>query len=308
MTAPFFIVGFQRSGTTLLRLMLDQHPDLAIPLDTTGLWSRYEALHEQGSGASDPLAVRRLVESLLAEERIQLWEAGLTVDQVLAARTREGFAGIIEAFYTAYARSRGKRTWGDKDPGNMLRIGTVVRWFPDARFIHIIRDGRDACLSQLEQSFGFSDCLPCAEAWREQVQWVRRIGEMLGPGRYWEVRYEDLLADPAQRLTQACGFLGVAFDPAMLEYHKHVERSIPASKRHIWPLLAEPPRKDNVGRWRTRMSGSARVAFEKRAGLVLRECGYETLPGRPTGGYVAELQSGFQRLIQGIRRRLGRHL
>ncbi len=290
MIAPFFIVGFQRSGTTLLRLMLDNHPDLAVPLDTVGLWARYEErLAEYGSLDSEA-AARRLIGDLLAEERIRLWETPLTVDGVLAHRRRAGFAGIMEAFHLAYAAARGKRAWGDKDPGNMERIDQLNRWFPDCRIIHIIRDGRDACLSQTRQDFGFDDLFECALAWREQVEWVRRIGGILGPARYAEVRYEDLVAEPETELRRLTDFLGVSWQPAMLEYHRDVKRSVPDSKRHIWPMLDKPPQKDNAGRWKREFSRGERIGFEKRARSMLLAMGYEVFPALPSGGYLAELR------------------
>ena len=82
---PFFIVGFQRSGTTLLRMMLDSHPQVAIPLDTTGLWARYEQRLDEFGSLSRAESRRRLVESILSDGRIRLWEPPLTVDDVLDA-------------------------------------------------------------------------------------------------------------------------------------------------------------------------------------------------------------------------------
>jgi hypothetical protein len=304
--APFFVVGFQRSGTTLLRVMLDNHPDVAVPLDTTGLWSRIEAQVPRYGDLDTTDGASKLIQDLLNEERIRLWEAPLTVENVLAARRLPGYPGIIDAFHLAFARHKGKRIWGDKDPGNMLRIPTLLRWFPDARFLHIIRDGRDACLSQLKQDFGFDDCLPCAEAWREQVWWVRSMGEILGPTRYFELRYEDLTKDPEPWLRRICEFLDLRYSSAMLDYHQRVADSVPESKRHLWPLLTEAPKAENSFRWKAEMSGSLRVAFEKRAGQVLRELRYETLPGHPTGGQGAELASVARRIWNGLRRRITR--
>jgi len=305
MTGPFFIVGFQRSGTTLLRLMLDNHPELAVPLDTVGLWARYESRLAEYGSLEEEVGCRRLITDLLAEERIQLWETPLTVETVLAHRRRAGYAGIMEAFHLAYAAHRGKREWGDKDPGNMERIDQLNRWFPECRIIHIIRDGRDACLSQTKQDFGFDDLFECALAWREQVEWVRRIGAVLGPARYVEVRYEDLVAAPEAELRRLCAFLGVSWQPAMLEYHRDVRRSVPDSKRHIWPLLDKPPQQDNAGRWKRDLTRGQRIGFEKRAAAVLRATGYETL-AIARGGYYAELVSVINRLYRGLTRRIGR--
>lgn len=288
---PFFIVGFQRSGTTLLRLMLDSHPELAIPLDPVGLWIRYAARLDDYGDLSATANRISLVDDILAEERIRLWEVPFTRDEVLQNWSGPTYPGLIEAMYRSYARARGKRFWGDKDPGNMVRIHTLVDWFPGARIIHIIRDGRDACLSHLGQDFGFDNVLECASAWREEVQWVRRIGRLLGTKQYHEVRYEDLIGEPEQSLRATCRFLEVEFSEEMLHYHEHISESIPEAKRHIWPLLSQPPIASNAGRWKQTMSHGQRVCFEKRAREVLADSGYEVLPGVPSGAYLEELRN-----------------
>jgi Sulfotransferase family len=303
---PFFIVGFQRSGTTLLRLMLDNHPDIAVPLDTTGLWSRVEGKLDRYGDLASAAAREKLIAELLKEERIRLWEVPLTVEQIAKRWTSRRYGGLVAAFYESYAEAKGKKVWGDKDPGNMLRLSQLNRWFPEGRFIHIIRDGRDACLSQLNQDFGFDDVLPCAAAWREQVWWVREAGALLGPDRYFELRYEDLVSRPEALLREISDFLGVAYSPQMLEYHRKVDQSVPESKRHLWPLLHQPPRADNTEQWKNKLSSGQRICFEKRAGPLLRTLGYETLPGAASGGYFEELRSLARRARLGIAGRLKR--
>ncbi len=306
MNDPFFILGFQRSGTTLLRVMLDSHPEIAIPLDTVGLWARYDKALATYNALRLPGDERRLVRDLIGEERIRLWEVPLAVDDVLARKDGEGFGGIVSAFYRAYADAMGKPCWGDKDPGNMTRMHLLNRWFPRCRYIHIIRDGRDACLSQLEQDFGFADILECAECWREQVSWVRRIGELLGPSRYFELRYEDLVENAELKLREVCDYLGVEYSAKMLAYADNLDRSIPRSKRHIWKLIDQPPHRASLGRWRRQMGRPLRIAFEKRAGPVLRELDYEVLPGTPSGAYFEELKSIATRTRKAMGRRFGR--
>jgi hypothetical protein len=303
--SSFFIVGFQRSGTTLLRVMLDAHPDIAIPLDTVGLWDRYERMLPAYGSLSSGDGRRRIIQDLLKEERILLWKEPFTEEEISERWPDLTYPGLIQAFYRAYADRRGKRIWGDKDPGNMVRIDQLNRWFPDSLIIHIIRDGRDACLSQMKQDFGFENLLECAAGWREEVQWVRRMGQLLGPARYREILYEALISDPAAELQELCGFLGITYDPAMLAYHQSVDRAVPEEKRHVWPLIAAPPVKDNAGRWKEQMTASQRICFEKRAGKVLGELGYEVLPN-PSGGYLEEIRSIGTRTMRSLKRRLHR--
>ena len=163
MKAPVFITGFQRSGTTLLRIMINSHPEIAIPLDVTGLWYRYYKRISQYNGLATESDVYRLIDDLLKEERIRLWETRLTRDNISSYYQGRGFPDVIAAFYRAFCAAKGKKFWGDKDPGNMRRLHLISEWFPTCKVVHIIRDGRDACLSQLGQDFGFDSLLRCAQ-------------------------------------------------------------------------------------------------------------------------------------------------
>jgi hypothetical protein len=300
---PFFIVGFQRSGTTLLRLMLDNHPDVAIPLDVTGLWSRYEERVGEFD-LNSPAGLEQLIAQILTEERIKLWEVPLSVDEVVSRIERPEYPGVIDGFYRAYAAAKGKKRWGDKDPGNIVRIHQLHRWFPAGRIVHIIRDGRGACLSHLGQDFGFDDVLECASAWREQGWWVRKMGEILGPSRYIEVRYEDLVRDPEAHLRRISEFLELAYSSTMLDYHEHVPNSIPDGKRHIWPLIGEPPNADNAEKWRTSLSPADDICFSKRAGDLLTELGYDTAERPWRGAYATELRHLLARGYRALRGRI----
>jgi hypothetical protein len=302
---PFFIVGFQRSGTTLLRVMLDAHPRVAIPLDTVGLWDRYERKLPDYELLQTETGRQRIIEDLLEEERITLWKAPFRREQIQQRWSDHSFPGLIDAIYREFAAQRGKERWGDKDPGNMVRIDQLNRWFPASLFIHIVRDGRDACLSQMQQDFGSNNLLDCACAWREEVQWVRRMGRLLGPERYIETRYEDLILDTEAELRRICRFLGLDYDPAMLAYYTHAGETVPDEKRHIWPLIDQPPVRDNSGKWRRQLSRGQRICFEKRAGEVLGELGYDILP-QASGGYFEEIRNFGASALKAVARRLRR--
>jgi hypothetical protein len=300
MASPFFVIGFQRSGTTLLRMMLDSHSEIAVPLDTTGLWLRYEDRFPCDAGEPEVAAA---IDALLKEERIRLWHLQAGSAEIRKRLAAFSWPAVVAAFYETYAHERGKRFWGDKDPGNMTRVHVIDRWFPGSRFVHIIRDGRDACLSQLKQSFGYSLVLPCAAAWREQVWWVRAMGSLLGPARYCEVRYEDLVAEPERELHRITAFLGVDYEPGMLLYHQRVDDSIPQEKRHLWPLIDRPPQISNVGGWKRVISPALSTCFEKRAGRLLGELGYERTTEVPSGAYLEEARQFVHAAIHAIRRR-----
>jgi hypothetical protein len=301
---PFFIGGFQRSGTTLLRLMLDNHPQIAIPLDTTDLWFSYSYRLGRYNDLKSDTDLRTMVGDLLEEERIKLWNIPIEANQVIDQVNSLHFSSVIAAFYKCYAQAKGKLYWGDKNPGNLSRMDLLNQWFPDCQFVHIIRDGRDACLSHLEQTFGHDDMLACACDWREEVQWVRRMGRLIGPARYAELRYEDLVTSPETELLRLSEFLHIDYHPDMMKYHEHVNSSIPASKLHIWPKIVKPPLADNINRWKGRMPRGLQLCFEKRAGSILRDLGYDVSPGPWSGGYCQEVLTIARRAWRAIREKV----
>ena len=281
--APF-IVGVARSGTTLLRLMLDAHPELAIPPETHFIPKVIEAC--EGSG--DP---HDTVLKLLTSHR--RWpDYQLDADELRQrlARIQPLTAGdALRAFYGLYAEKQGKPRWGDKSPSYVRKMRRVASALPEAHFVHLVRDGRDVALSQVEVDFGPDEVTGAAEKWVDGITKARRQARRLR--HYLELRYEDLVADPEPSLRRVCGFLDLRWDPAMLDYHEGADErmaamtrdfergggpAIPAAvraSRHA--RVAEPPQRERAGRWRTDMSGPDREAFEAIAADLLSELGYE---------------------------------
>ena len=274
--APVVVLGVSRSGTTLLKEMLDRHPQLAIPTESyflPQLWDRHGERPEREAFLSD---LERL-------PRIRDW--GVTrgdVEERLPADA--GFAEFVQAVYRAYADAQGKPRFGDKTPSYMQRLDVLERAFPGARYLHLIRDGRDAGLSFLamRRKPRFNLARPRGIAsfgaqWRTEVEAARAFGRDRVDGRYHEVRYEDLVAEPETRLREACEFLALDFDPAMLDYH-HDAR---AESLRDHPRLAEPPTV-GVRRWSDQMEARDVECFEAIAGELLADLGYERAYPQPS--------------------------
>lgn len=287
---PLFMFGFERSGTTLLSMMVGAHPEIAVPLSVTGLWYRYARRLEDDYGH---LATRedleRLVDALLAEERIRLWDVELDRDAVLDGLAPGSFAAVVARFHELYALAKGKPLWANIDIATLEHMDLANRLFPQARFLHIVRDGRDVALSHETYRYGGSNTLECAERWVQQLRTNLKMGAMLDPGRYRTLRYEDLVLDSENTLREVCRFIGVDYSPAMLDYPQMVADKIPESRRSLWPALDKPPVKSKVYGWKQRMGAAKRMVFENVANGLLRELGYEAygqLPKTPRGyGY-----------------------
>jgi hypothetical protein len=289
--SPFFLVGFQRSGTTLLRLMLNAHPDIAIPHDSADLWMRHWYQVGRHHDLRTPEAVRTLIDDLLAEPRIQAWQTPLPMEQLLAAPRPVSFPEVMQRFHRVYALAHGKRYWGDKNTGTLVELDQLNAMFPTCKIIHLVRDGRDCAVSHLgrEYVYGYENVLRVAMEWREQVTLCHKMGRMLPPARFLELRYEDLLGEPERVLRTLCAFLGTTFSPLMLDYYRHVDEHVPEDRQSLWPLLRQPPVTANAFKWKSKMSSGDRAVFEREAGSLLREFGYETLPPPVRTGQAREL-------------------
>ena len=285
------MIGAARSGTTLLRMMLDAHGQLAVPFETQLLPELLDARDEGADGEA-------LAELLVTHRR---WpDFGLDADEM-----RASFAEIqpfdlaegMRAFYAAYAASQDKPRWGDKSPGYALHVPRIAELLPEAHFVHLIRDGRDVRLSQLKRGSNHPNAKKHARRWRKRVRTAQRAGEKL-PGRYMELRYEDLIADPEPELRRICEFVGLDFDPAMLAYHERagerlgeIDRDLEAGTENaedrerplfraedrldFHKLTKEPPRLDRVTKWKHEMPPEDIAEFERVAGVLLDELGYE---------------------------------
>jgi hypothetical protein len=197
----------------------------------------------------------------------------------------------VRCFYRLYASRFGKARWGDKT-GVYLTIMTALQdLLPEARFIHIIRDGRDNALSFQGLWFGpGNDFADLAQFWVMRINAARQQAEHLP--HYLEVRYEALVSEPERVLRQICDYIALPFDPAMLAHHdmaatRLAEYTRPFGRpgvpadieqfRTIYARAATPPDTGRIGRWRTEMPLEEQRRFEAVAGPLLRELGYETV-------------------------------
>jgi Sulfotransferase family len=272
MSPPLFVLGVSRSGTTMLRVILDRSPGIAIPDETFFI----PQLAHRHPGVVDPAA---FVDDLRRLPRLAAWEIPA---EELAARLRPGMTvgPALDAVFSAYAAKHGKPRWGEKTPMYMRHLGLIDRLFPDAQYVHLIRDGRDAALAFLEMPAGVVTrtwAHPRSPAgfaceWRTEVVRARELGRRVGPSRYLEVRYEDLVAETDAVVRGVCRFADLPFDPEMLDYAGAVDVS---AKPHHQRLLQPPTR--GVRDWRRQMNRADALAFEAIAGDLLAELGFELL-------------------------------
>ncbi len=260
-----FIVGVPRSGTTLLRLMLDAHPELSIPPETGFIPDALEAL---AAGPADPRAAFCLTVTLSPacdEFNLKLEEFRTALAAIEPFDLGEG----VRAFYRAYASRFGKPRWGDRTPGYGTHLDSIQSVLPEARFIHIIRDGRDAALSTTGLWFARGGEIEALAAdWRTRILRTRDLAKRCA--HYLEIRYERLIADAPLELRRVCEFIGLPYDPGMERYHESARGRLDEVKAR------RPPDPSRVPRWKRDMGADMRERFEAVAGDLLQDLGYET--------------------------------
>lgn len=265
--APIFIVGMNGSGTTMLADSLRRHPDLyVLPIESKVL--PYFIAGRDRFGDLARLQNRRLLADEIGRA-MPYWYANgkkaLVLDDEELASCRS-IGDVLSRIYEHLAAREGKRRWADKSPMNVQHIGAIADALPTSRFIHLIRDGRDAAQS-FHRRWRF-DPRHTIWRWKCVVRDGRRQGSCLSLARYLEVRYETLTADPETEMRSICRFADLPFQLSLLESSMPF-MDLGSPKAKVGRMIR------NSEKWRTYFDDRTRVALESLAGKELSELGYE---------------------------------
>ncbi len=279
MDDPRFIVGNDRSGTTMLRLILDRGPDLAVPPESMFL-TDFDEVFEQGGPLPGEEAA--LMQAVWEHPKVALWELDGPPPEVPAGLApADAYRFVAEAPYAAYAAKHGKPGWADKTPHYVHHIDHLLRVWPQARFVVLVRDGRDVALSLRRMPFGPNNAWAAAQWWARGIRAGRRAAEQ-HPGAVLTVRYEDIATDPHTEIPRICEFFGISYREDMLALEK-VDRSKIVPDQASWfPTIFEGITTGAVGRWRTEMRERDQRIFAALAGEELGALGYDVGPGGVT--------------------------
>jgi hypothetical protein len=301
-----FIVGCPRSGTTLLQRIVDAHPQIAVTPETHWIPSYLPKLIEK---APEGEVTKRFVRRLLRYHRFaQLGVGRKPLKKLLKADRPLSYARFVSAVFDLYGKAQGKALVGDKTPGYARQIPVLHSLWPEARFVHLVRDGRDVCLSARSwkkpgklflrcAGWGDDPAMTAALWWEWHVRLAREDGRPLGPGLYREMRYEALVAHPREEVAALCTFLGVPFDEAMLRYYEGRTRPEPGLDANDAWLPITPGLRD----WRSQMPAEEIERFEAAAGDLLDQLSYPRAVSQPRAELLeraARIREGFGQQCQ----------
>lgn len=244
-TKPIFVVGSPRSGTTLMRAILDSHPQIFCPSWETGLFVHLAPMLNgdlikvlKNEGAGFPLRRADLVD----------WVRRCALD-----------------LFEQFGQKAGKPRWAEKTPAHVHYIEFICEVFPGARFLHMIRNGYDVVKSLNNMPWAPRRIRWSVNTWVRSVQAGRAAAATLPSGQYFEVRYERLIQEPRPVLDEVCSFLGEPFVPQMLEFHE--------PEKNSWKTQHKPIQNRPVNQYRE-LNPWERLAFSWLGGRLMRELGY----------------------------------
>jgi hypothetical protein len=273
--------------------LLDAHPGLAVINETRWIAEWFEAgVGLTGDGTITPQHLALLTE-FSGFKKLELPDRSMVEVTSTAAGTP--YADLVSSIFDHYGEAHGKGLVGDKSPRYVLHIDTLHVLFPQARFIHVVRDGREVALSVAQWNAkrgqrgpgyidGWADDPATTTAlwWADHVRRGRAAGHRVGSDGYQELRYEHLTTDPEGACRDMCSFLGLPFDDAMLRFNEGRERTDGRrSAKSSW-LSPTPGLRD----WSTEMSASDIEAFEAAAGPMLDELGYRRAVPHPSAAAI----------------------
>ncbi|MFI7215852.1 sulfotransferase family protein [Micromonospora maritima] len=274
--SPVLIIGTERSGSNLLRLVLNSHPHITVPHPPhfmhyfASLAPAYGDLRRDRNRRALVRDAQRLL-----RRHIHPWEHPIDEERVFAQAGPSVF-GVVAAFYEEYRRAEGKPRWGCKSTFTVHHVAEVLAEYPRARFIWLVRDPRDVAASAKRSVFNHFHPYRTALLWSRQQELAAAALARHGPEVVHLLRYEDLVADPEPVLRRLCEFLDEPFEPAMLAHHRSPAAQRTARLSQSWHNTDRPINTDSVGRHLRGLSPTESRQVVLAAGPMMRRLGYAT--------------------------------
>jgi len=265
--SPVMIVGHGSSGTSILTRLMRDYLKVAFGTESQFIVHYYRRLHRYGDLQNDA-NLRRLVADVLSErwfQRSRKFDGfKATVDETLADVQERTYRGVLDAAFGQLAKHLGTTRWGDKTPEYTHDLPIIGELFPDAKYIHMLRDGRDVALSVMGRYWGAKNAFVAAREWKEALGQVDEFLTTIPDEQKLVITYEGMLSKPVDAFAQMIDFLG-----------------IDNQDNKLLDAIAEPIANDlmrsNFDKWRTKMSAADRVRYERIAAGTLARHGYETM-------------------------------
>ena len=297
---PIQIIGTQRSGSNLLRVMLNQLEEVVAPHPPHMLEVFFPLLEGYGNLENDAVFFRLIEDvSRLVETNPVPWPAALPHPEEIFRRcAQRSLPEVFRQVYDALAHEVGAATWCCKSMANVQYIREIEAAGITPLYLHLVRDGRDAALSFQKAIVGEKHPWQLARQWVADqalaLEWQARLPQ----ARFLRIHYESLITQPEDTLRRLCAFTGLSYRPGrMLDYYHSPESVLAAAAGDMWANLDKPLLTDNHDKYRQEMRPEDLMIFECVAGEMLEKLGYAPLlpPAARIRQFSEEEIAGFER-------------
>lgn len=276
MAFPLFIIGTQRSGSNLLRLMLNESPEIAAPHPPHILKVFFPLLPYYGD-----LAKEENFDKLVADtcEFVQKnpveWEIQPTFAQVKPMCKYPTLMEVMRSIYELTAIAKKAKYWCCKSMANVEFLPQIHADLPAAKYIYLYRDGRDVALSFTKAFVGEKHVYAIAKQWAKDQELALHFQAICPQNQFFMLKYEDFIENPVLELQRLCQFLEIPYLESMMQYHQSKESQRTADSGEMWKNVVKPVIKQNKQKFLKELSQEQITIFEKVGGAYLTKLGYE---------------------------------
>jgi hypothetical protein len=305
------MIGTQRSGSNLLRLMLNQLKGVSAP-HPPHILERFMPLLPAYGDLNVTENFAQLVEDvcLLVEYNPVPW-TGITLDRKIIGQrvTNPTLPEIARVIYELKAESEGAGIWMCKSMANIRYAEELEKYAEKPLYLHLFRDGRDVALSFKKAIVGEKHMYHIAKQWKTEQEASIKLRELLGAERVVQVKYEDLLGQPQKVLAELCSFIGAEYSDAAMEYHQSDESKETANSGLMWQNVVKPVLSDNHNKFLKELSEEDILIFEQVAGDTLEKLGYKRyLPNEKVRSFSPEEITLFSEINQKMKQEVRQQL
>lgn len=282
--SPFFIVGCGRSGTSLLRTMLNHHPQIAIPLESLFIIDYLRAPKE--------VSLNTLKKLIIHEPEIEEWGLRLTSRHVGRCKSRKE---LIDKINILYMEKNKKIIWGQKTPRFIRYWKLLKKTYPRSKFIHLIRDPRANVNSLIKSNVHFSNCLYASKRWNMDVSCGLEMKKKY-PKDVLEVKYSDLINNPKKELLRVCKFLGINYNSKIMRYSNTGHKEYLPYFNKIHRYLNRKPDTTLIDKWKKELLMKEIEVIESINQNLMKRLGFELIHAYPKKNKILILEMRIQRI------------
>ena len=274
---PLIIVSSGRSGTTLLRVMLTKNSKLSIPPESQFFHKalrKFISYHYLGWEE----LIKIVIGELESKRIFNYWDINLApvyYELKNLEKSQRSLAKIIDSVYLQFLKEKNPMAeiWGDKSPIHTYHLNLVHRIFPNAYYIHLIRDGRAAVNSMIERNYLNNSIDKACKRWNNSINDFRKFKAKHGSDKLIEIKYENLVQNPQKELKRICDKINIPFEKQMLDPQKSINKYGDTKLKHH-KNLKNPVNTQSIDKWENQLSEKEKKLITTKLRKNLTILGY----------------------------------